>query len=374
MEILLERLNHKEKDCLAIKFKYDVVIANQIRKFDTARWSFTHKAWLLSYSQHNINEVCKSLNNGNTIIFKNDLKEIVTPQGGKEKPANTALALLNEGAQQKVKEFENWLHSKRYSINTIGTYTDALKVFLRYYASKSISEITNADVIIFNNEYILKNKFSASYQNQVVNAVKLFFKTVENKTIETDKVHRPKREKVLPNILGKEEVKELLNKTSNLKHKAMLSLIYACGLRCGELLKLRHEHLDLKRNLLIIKQAKGRKDRITPLSGKILELLSTYYKTYQPKIYVFEGQVAGTMYDDRSLQLVLKTNLQKTSIKKPVTLHWLRHSYATHLLENGTDLRYIQELLGHSSSKTTEIYTHVSTNNLQKITSPFDYL
>lgn len=166
----------------------------------------------------------------------------------------------------------------------------------------------------------------------------------------------------------------VLDALQNQKHRAMLSLIYACGLRSGELLKLKAEHVDSKRSLLIIKGAKGNKDRIVPLSIKIIEMLRTYYKTFKPKTYLFEGQYASTAYDSRSLQLVLKQAVAKAGIKKQVTLHWLRHSYATHLLEAGTDLRYIQEILGHKSSKTTEIYTHVSTNSIQKISSPFDTL
>ena len=154
----------------------------------------------------------------------------------------------------------------------------------------------------------------------------------------------------------------------------MLSLIYSCGLRCGEMLRLKPEHIDSKRNILIIKQSKGRKDRITPLSNKIILMLRDYYHLHKPKQWLFEGQKQGESYDERSLQNVLKQAIVKCQIKKPVSLHWLRHSYATHLLENGTDLRYIQEILGHSSSKTTEIYTHVSTKNIQKIISPFDYL
>ena len=187
-------------------------------------------------------------------------------------------------------------------------------------------------------------------------------------------LHRPKREKLLPNVLSKEEVKQILDAHSNLKHKAMLSLIYSCGLRCGELLSMRPVHIDSKRGIVIIKQAKGKKDRIVPLSPKILEMLRQYFQDFQPQSYLFEGQEKGNPYDERSLQLVLKQALVKVKITKPVTLHWLRHSYATHLLESGTDLRYIQELLGHKSSKTTEIYTHVSTKNLQKIISPFDTL
>jgi len=128
------------------------------------------------------------------------------------------------------------------------------------------------------------------------------------------------------------------------------------------------------RKLIHIKQAKGRKDRIAPLSERIIVLLREYYKFYKPKTYLFEGQQAGKPYTARSLQQVLKQTLQAANIKKPVTLHWLRHSFATHLLEAGTDLRYIQEILGHSSSRTTEIYTHVSTRNIQQIVSPFDTL
>ena len=154
----------------------------------------------------------------------------------------------------------------------------------------------------------------------------------------------------------------------------MLSLIYSCGLRCGELLALKLIHIDSLRNIVLLKNAKGQKDRIVPLSPKILNMLRDYYSIYKPKKNLFEGQVAGIPYDSRSLQQVLKQALHKAHLTKPATLHWLRHSYATHLLESGTDLRYIQELLGHNSSKTTEIYTHVSTKSIQQIKSPFDNL
>jgi integrase/recombinase XerD len=175
-------------------------------------------------------------------------------------------------------------------------------------------------------------------------------------------------------VLSKEEVKKILDAHSNLKHKAMLSMIYSCGLRRSELLNLKFSDIDSKRNIVIIRQSKGKKDRITPLSAKILDLLRRYYKEYSPKTYLFEGQEKNTQYSARSLEEVLKKSVKLASINKPVTLHWLRHSYATHLLESGTDLRYIQELLGHNSSKTTEIYTHVSTKNIPQIKSPFDDL
>jgi integrase/recombinase XerD len=189
-----------------------------------------------------------------------------------------------------------------------------------------------------------------------------------------DKIYRPKTEKLLPNVLSKEEIKMILNAHGNIKHKTMLSLIYSCGLRRSELINLKHTDIDSKRNIVIIRQAKGKKDRIVPLSIKILDMLRDYFRLYKPKIWLFEGNEAGSLYSEQSLQKVLKQALAKVGIKKPVTLHWLRHSYATHLLEAGTDLRYIQEILGHSSSKTTEIYTHVSTKSLQNVKSPFDDL
>jgi len=154
----------------------------------------------------------------------------------------------------------------------------------------------------------------------------------------------------------------------------MLSLLYSCGLRRSELLQLLPADIDRNRKMVIIRQGKGNKDRVVPLSDKISLMLGDYIKTYKPEHYLFEGMVPGTAYDERSLANVLKQSVTKAEINKPVSLHWLRHSYATHILEAGTDLQYIQELLGHKSSRTTEIYTHVSTHSLQKIKSPFDDL
>jgi integrase/recombinase XerD len=278
-----------------------------------------------------------------------------------------------EGIAQ-IKKFKYWLMSRRYSDSTITTYTEALRYFLTFYNEKPVAEIDNNDVIRYNNEYILNNKLSSSFQNQIVNAIKLFFSTVRETKIELDKIHRPKREKLLPNVLSKEEVKLILNAHTNLKHKTMLSLIYACGLRRSELLHLKPKDIDSKRGIVIIRQSKGKKDRIAPLSDKILIMLRDYYLAFKPKTWLFEGNIVGEIYSEKSLQSVLKKALNKAGITKPVSLHWLRHSFATHLLESGTDLRYIQELLGHSSSKTTEIYTHVSTKNIQQIKSPFDDL
>lgn len=332
---------------IGVEFGRDEELIRRIKLIDGARWSAQKKLWHIPDTFENRERF--------KIIQKQDTEP-------------------SEEGKKHLTQFIRWLSAKRYSSSTIDTYSKALQLFLVYYRHKEICEITNADVLDFNNDYILKKKLSASYQNQVINAIKLYFRTVRGAKIEVDKIDRPKKPKILPNVLSKEEIKKILEAHNNIKHKTMLCLIYSCGLRRSELLHLKPQDVDSKRNIVLIKQSKGKKDRITPLSGKILDLLRQYYKVFRPKIWLFEGNIAGEPYNEQSLQSVLKLALKKAEITKPVTLHWLRHSYATHLLESGTDLRYIQELLGHNSSKTTEIYTHVSTKSLQQIKSPFDDL
>ncbi len=338
-------IKHRLEDRIAIYCEYSVENVKMLRKIEDSKWSQSLRAWHIPDTIEN------------RIQFEMGLRSSISPE-----------------ALVQVKKFIYWLSSRRYSENTVKTYTEGIRTFLGYYNEKALADISNEDVINFNNDYILKNKLSASYQNQIVNSIKLFFLTVEDRKLEMDLIHRPKSQKKLPNVLSKEEIKLILEAHSNIKHRTMLSLIYSCGLRRSELLNLKPADIDSKRNIIFISQSKGRKDRITPLSPKILLLLRTYYQYYRPKTFLFEGKYANERYDERSLSAVLKQALLKCNITKPVSLHWLRHSYATHLLESGTDLRYIQELLGHASSRTTEIYTHVSTNSLQQIKSPFDDL
>jgi site-specific recombinase XerD len=275
-----------------------------------------------------------------------------------------------EGMAQ-IEKFKQFLRSKRYSESTIATYSEALKSFLVFFRDKPTAEITNSDVIIYNNEYILKNNLSASYQNQTINAIKLFFKIIHDSKMVTEELHRPKNAKTLPNVLSKEEALRLIELTSNLKHKTLLALIYSAGLRISEAINMKITDIDSQRMLIHVKNAKGKKDRYTLLSTKVLGLLKEYYTIYKPKTFLFEGQ-SGEQYSSRSAQAVLHQSAKKAGITKQISLHTLRHSFATHLLENGTDLRYIQDLLGHSSPKTTMIYTHVSSTSLKNIINPFD--
>ena len=359
-KVIIESGKHHNNDVVFLIFPKDAELIAAVKTLGVARWSQTKSKWFVDKNKFDLNRLITALKE----------KAIVDYSGFKEK-TNTQIPAEIE---QSLTTLKLWMTHKRYSESTINTYSDAAKSFLLFTYPKPIKSINNNDVVRYVNEYIIKRGLSFSYQNQVVNAVKLFFREVVCCAIDVDKIERPRREYKLPNVLSKEEVKLILTAHSNIKHRTMLSLIYACGLRRGELLNLKPADVDSKRGLLIIKQAKGRKDRIAPISEKIIEMLRVYYKLYKPKIWLFEGQNAGEQYSEKSLQNVLKQALEKVKINKPVTLHWLRHSYATHLLEAGTDIRYIQELLGHKSSKTTEIYTHVSTKSLQKIKSPFDDL
>ncbi len=352
--------NHNNKKVIFVQFEKDVDLIRIVKSIPRSRWSSSKIAWYLPETKKNVQILKEKFQDKANIIFEKENKPFIEN-------------ILPETISQ-IESFRKWMIHKRYSSSTVKSYVDSVRVFLKFHYPKKADEISNQDMVIFVNEYIIKNKLSFAYQNQIINGVKLFYREIVKSKIEVEKLQRPRREHKLPNVLSKDEVKRIIEAPINLKHRTMLSLIYACGLRRSELLNLKPLDIDSKRMLLIIKNAKGRRDRIAPISPKIVEMLREYYKLYRPKIWLFEGQNEGERYGERSIQKVLKQAVNKAGIKKPVTLHWLRHSYATHLLENGTDLRYIQELLGHKSSKTTEIYTHVSTKSIQNIKSPFDDL
>ena len=366
LQISLSRQQRQGQTVVSIQFPHNAQANRVVRGIDGCKWSKTLQSWYIPNNQQSISDAILALS---AIGFVDYRALRHTNQG------QPATAPDNEGETgHQLLAFKQFLTSRRYSANTIKTYSEALSVFMRFMANKTPAQWSLADIQHFNNGYILKNGHSVSYQNQMVNAIKLFLRVTENRQIKIEDIHRPRPEHRLPNVLSKEEVKAILQALSNVKHRSMLSLIYSCGLRRSELLSLKPADIDSNRNLIHIRLGKGKKDRVVPLSSKVLEMLRAYYVTYKPKHWLFEGQTAGQPYDERSLSEVLKQARQRAGITKPVTLHWLRHSYATHLLESGTDLRYIQELLGHKHSKTTEIYTHVCMHSIQKIKSPFDDL
>lgn len=362
--IQVRLLQTGKQQWIRIQFPYHAGLIDVVKRLGDATWSSVHRSWLVAYTQVRYEQVKVELSK-HAVVSCAEADREVTRLAGRDRAGELY------GAE--VVRFEQWMRSRRYSDNTVRVYMDALWVFLHFLQEKPLGIVSHEDIIRFNTEYILKRRLSLSFQNQVINAVKLFFSIQSGRQLNPDGIARPRREKRLPNVLSKSEVKRILAAPVNVKHRVMLALIYACGLRRGELLNIKPTDIQSDRGLLFIRQAKGKKDRVVPIPATLLEQLRSYFVAYRPKLYLFEGQ-GDAQYSEKSIQQVFKQALCKAGIGKPATLHWLRHSYATHLLERGTDLRYIQVLLGHSSTRTTELYTHVSNQNLQQIRSPFDDL
>ncbi|MDD4962155.1 MAG: site-specific integrase [Candidatus Marinimicrobia bacterium] len=272
-----------------------------------------------------------------------------------------------------MEAYRSVLIQKRYSRNTQKAYLNYFSDYCRSFSARDIDNISKDEINAYILELIESKYISASQQNQRINAIKFYYEKVLGRERQFYDVYRPKKEKKLPCVLSENEIVALLECVENLKHRTILSLIYSAGLRLSEAINLKIEDIDSGRNLIIIKGGKGKKDRTTILSKTLLELLREYYRKYRPIDYLFRGQNGGK-YSAKSVQNIFKNALMKAGIQKRATVHTLRHSFATHLLERGTDLRYIQELLGHSSSKTTEIYTHVTQKGINRITSPLDNL
>lgn len=361
--ITAKLVTHDSQQRIALYFENNAAINQLVRTIPGARWSRTLKAWHVADVEIH-RKICNLLSvDRNTNAIKNNRQ-------------------ISTETQDLLNKYTNWMEVKRYSKSTIESYTNALLVFFSYHHTKNADQITNQDVMDFNTHYVLKKNLSATYQSQFINALKLFYQTVKNHKLEVEKLIRPQQGNKLPKVISEEEVAAIINACQNLKHKTMLSLIYSAGLRRGELLNLLKTDIDSKRMTITIRNAKGMKDRNLPLSPVVLNMLRNYYIAFKPERYLFEGQFGGP-YSTRSLDNVLKNAAHVAGIKKNINLHMLRHSYATHLLEAGTNLRHIQELLGHKSPKTTQIYTHVSTEQLGKIvqtlrsasaTSPLDKL
>ncbi len=271
-----------------------------------------------------------------------------------------------------VYDFMRILELKRYSKNTIESYHSHLKLAQSYFKDQSFKRISDEQWFEYIYYMVNVKKISMSYQRQIIGSIKLFYKEIYNRHIPFEYLKVTQFENKLPVVLSKQEVQKILAHTTNLKHKAILSLIYGSGLRVGELIELKKTDIDSDRMLVHVRNAKGKKDRYTVLSVRVLEILRSYYKKYKPKEYLFEGQKGGQYTTASSRQVFIKA-LKKAKINKQATLHTLRHSFATHLLESGVSIAHIQKLLGHSNIKTTLIYTHIAKDSLFEIKSPLDY-
>jgi integrase/recombinase XerD len=363
LEVKVLPLQIEGEEHIALHFPYDASLITVAKELKAA-WSASRRCWHLRNGKGRLAEVFSA--------YKG--KAWVDYSAMKAKPSSGSSVLQTaEPSLPKVPEaYVLKLERMRYSPNTIRAYTQLLSAFMAFHPGRELDSLTENDIHAFM-DHLVQRKLSASHQNQAVNAIKFHFEKVLGKPRIVHKIDRPRKTKRLPNVMSEEEVKKVLAVPMNSKHKAMLMLVYSAGLRSGEVLALRPEDLDRDRQLLRINGAKGGKDRMTLLSSKALEAVDVYVAEWKPKRLLFEGQ-NGDEYSQQSLRLVFKAALKKAGIGRSLTLHCLRHSFATHLLEHGTDIRYIQELLGHASTRTTEIYTHVTPRTLGRITSPLDNL
>lgn len=357
--IFLEQKNHKKTPQLLVKFEYNNSLINLLRKLSGAKWSHTLKSWYLEDTKENLSLILKTFEN------------ITTVDASKISHKNLFKRNLTEAQKTLMNNFYLYLKGKRYSASTIQTYVFFVADFVNFHTKISLEELTNRSVELFIERVFIERNYSISSQRQFISALKVFILFYPQTQINDLVLERPKKSRSLPNVLSQEEVLRIIQNTQNLKHRAILALLYSCGLRISELINLELTNFNINRKQLIVKNGKGRKDRYVSLADSFIPLLSNYYNTYKPKIYFVEG-LNGGKYSTESVRQFLRKSCSRAQIHKRVTPHTLRHSYATHLLENGVDIRYIQSLLGHTKPETTMIYTHVRRKDLMEIQNPLD--
>ncbi len=369
--ITLYHLMINDSKMIGIKFDSDKVIHALIKRLSNPKWSNTYKMVYLPNTKQNLNDI---FNIFKGVVWINYNRFLIN------KPINTNNEALDITWFRKRKtnpyykhcpeEYLLKLELKRYSNNTVRIYVPFFEMFINFYRDRELNTLDESDIRAFL-QHLIRKKLSNSYINQVINAIKFYYEVVLEMPNRFYDIERPRREYKLPKVISKEEVIDIINNTNNIKHRCVVELLYGSGLRNSELLNLKITDIDSKLMLVRVENAKGNKDRHTLLSKNALDNLRIYFKEYKPKEYLFEGQKGGK-YSAESVLRIVKMATEKAGIRKSVSPHILRHSFATHLLESGVDLRQIQVLLGHNSSKTTEIYTHVATNTFKTIKNPLD--
>ena len=357
--IYLEKKFHRKENRIILRFPFDNTLIDLVRTIKGATWSKTLKAWYVKDSKENLNTI--------TVLFKNiaaiDTSKIVQKTLFKRNLTEVQKKLLNS--------YYLFLKGKRYSKSTINTYTFFIADFINFHTKTPLEELTNRDVELFIETVFIERNYSISSQRQFISALKTFTVFCPQTKINNLSLERPKKSRSLPNVLSQEEVLRIIQLTKNLKHRAIIVLLYSSGLRIGEVTRLLLKSIDVQRKQIKVEGGKGRKDRFVVLAASYLPLLQNYLTTFKPARYFIEGPI-GKKYSESSIRKFLFKSVQKAGISKKVTPHTLRHSYATHLLENGVGLRHIQELLGHAKPETTMIYTHVAKKDLLDIQSPLD--
>lgn len=371
--ITLKHLLIADNKCIGLQFHPDKVIQALLKELPNIKWSKEFSLAYVPNNKDNLNLIYqrfrgvawvntnyffahKRLNNENQEINVDWFRKRELPIGYRPCPEEYLLKL----------------ELKRYANNTVKTYVQCFEKFINAQKETDLLRINEQDVELYLQKLIQEKK-SNSYVNQMINSIKFYYEVVKQMPNRFYSIDRPRKMEALPKVISLEEVQSIIANTKNIKHRCIVSLLYSAGLRRSELLNLKLSDIDSKRMVILVRNGKGGKDRFTILSQKVLDDLRTYFKAWKPKEYLFEGEKGG-QYSATSVLAIIRRAAKDSKIIKPVSPHMLRHSFATHLLENGTDLRYIQTLLGHSSTRTTEIYTHVAIKNIISVQSPIDLI
>lgn len=394
--ILLKPLYHRDQECIGIYFERNVVIQSLIQKQAGGKWSQTKKCWYVTLSKSNYQRLSEILK-GKAELKNDELKKYLlekkkgnqfstiqnkpSPPGIPEKSPAKKTALIKQTKlvhriskenKEALQKFKQQLILKSYSPSTIRTYTNEFVQFLNTIKEKHAAEFTTDRIRDYMQYCFEKLKLSENTLHSKINALKFYYEQVLERERFFWEIPRPKKREILPKVISKERIADLINSIENVKHKTIIMLTYACGLRVSEVVSLKIKHIDGQRKTIFIEKAKGKKDRVVSLSPNMLIMLREYYKQYQPKDYLFEGQFENEHLSERSMQQVIQKAKIKAGIRQDGSMHMLRHSFATHLLDKGIDVVFIQKLLGHNNIKTTLRYLHVTNKDLVNILSPLE--
>jgi len=365
-------INDQKK--IGMLFYPDKVIQALIKQLPNIKWSNDFNMAFIANTPQNLTLIYTTFKNVAWVDGKYFYKNKPLHHPVRADKLTTIAAFEHRESQQDYrmvpKEYLQKLEMKKYALNTAKTYITLFEKFINHYKSKELLEISEDDI----RSYIqgeMRNGKSDSWINQAINSIKFYYEIVLDMPSRFYAFDRPRKTTKLPEVLSKQEVKAILNCTLNLKHRCILSTIYSAGLRVSELLALKPKDIESSRMMIRVEDSKGGKDRYTLLSQNVLNDLRIYFKSFKPVTFLFEGHV-GQRYSSSSVLKILKRSCQYAGIKRNIKTHTLRHSFATHLLEQGTDLRTIQTLLGHHSITTTETYTHVANNLMKNVVNPLD--
>ncbi len=370
LQVTYSLVNHRNNNCILVKFDDNAEWNKRMQKVNGSKWSRTLCGWTIPDSADN-RKKCRLSENNSSVAIYNTQQSAAAQKATANQSSKSALLFISNNNRHELQKFTEHLVLKAYSPSTIRTYRNEFAQLLQRLANLPVQNLNAVVIQRYLHSCINKGLSEHSIHSRM-NALKFYFEQVLHREKMFFEIPRPKKPFHLPQVLNKEEIAALIKAIENVKHKTMLMVAYGCGLRVSEITNLMVTDIDGKRRLMMIRKGKGKKDRIISLSPALLIMLRAYYRMYKPKKFLFEGAQPATPYSIRSLESIIQQAKQKAGISKNGSMHMLRHSFATHLLDKGTDVVLIQKLLGHNDIKTTLRYLHVTNKDLLNILSPLE--